>query len=1082
MDAPTLLTTNALLSSAAAVVMGVVLRTRKTYPGFGFWSASIACLALGAALLVPGVLPSTWAARLGRNAVLVASHLLLLRGMLAFRGIRAGWALEAVVALVFLLPFGVLSLDPGRLSARIVCYCLFSGALSLATVTITLRRRPPHFGSNDVLLVLWLSLFALISFGRAAQELADVSTAFETLQSFGSIYALAQILSAQLVTLTLISMNSQRIEWDHRASAQQLQAREEQLRSMGDNLPAGFIYRYEQKDGRRRFGHISGGVQRTLGLDPDAVMADARPLFAMLPPEAREGYAKDEARSAATLSNHHASLCFDLPGGQRRWLDIRSHPQRQADGSTVWDGVALDVTEQRRAEEDLHRTKSLVDSSEDAIISKALDGTITSWNRGAERLFGHTAAEAIGQSIEMIIPAERAFEERDILDQVAAGEGMPYFETGRLHRSGRRLEVSVAVSPIRDPQGHVIGASTIARDITDRLAARARAQRQSRFYLCLSQCNAAVARCDTQTALFDAICRAIIEAAGLRLAWVSLVDEAGALVVQARAGAPPDFPHDLPRGDRAGDAETPGPDVLALRTGEPVWCQNVQREPVARAWHAQAPHAGIHACAALPVRRASVVAGALTICAGEPHAFDDEARRLLVDLAANISFALDNFDREAARQGAQAALDAHRQQLEQTVERRTRQLAQASEQAEAASQAKTAFLANMSHEIRTPLNAMIGMAHLIRREALSATQSGRLSKLEAAARHLLDVLNAVLDLSKIEAGKMALAVVPLDIANTVAQVLAMLGDRAEAKQLRLLSDLDRLPPDLVGDPTRLQQALLNYAHNAIKFTEAGSVTLRVRLTGQDAHSALLRFEVQDTGVGIAPDALPRLFAAFEQADPSATRRLGGTGLGLAITQRLAVLMGGEAGATSSAGAGSTFWFTARFGRSASAAGGAQPPVATTAEEDLRRVHAGARVLLAEDNPVNAEVAQCLLEGVGLIVDTAADGATAVAMALAQDYQLVLMDMQMPLLDGLDACRAIRRQRGSAAPPIIAMTANAFAEDKAQCLAAGMVDFIGKPFDPPALYRLLLRWLGAPRAAAVDRLPGPTRTDALIRQV
>jgi signal transduction histidine kinase/ActR/RegA family two-component response regulator len=500
-----------------------------------------------------------------------------------------------------------------------------------------------------------------------------------------------------------------------------------------------------------------------------------------------------------------------------------------------------------------------------------------------------------------------------------------------------------------------------------------------------------------------------------------------------------------------------------------VWCQDFQSDPLTRPWHEQAPESGFQAAAALPVRRATAVVGALTICAGEAQAFDEETQRLLVDLAANISFALDNLDREAARRQAQQALDAHRLQLEDTVERRTRQLAEASQRAEAASLAKSAFLANMSHEIRTPLNAMIGMAHLIRREGLSPRQADRLFKLEAAARHLLDVLNAVLDLSKIEAGKMALEAVPLSVESTVANVLSMLDDRAEAKQLRLSSQVDPMARNLVGDPTRLQQALLNYASNAIKFTrQQGSVSIRALVAEQDEASALLRFEVQDTGIGIAADVLPTLFEAFEQADASTTRQAGGTGLGLAITRRLAAMMGGEAGATSLPGTGSTFWFTARLRRALPMMTGDGPPGPDnnkSAEHALRRRHTGTRVLLAEDNVINAEVALALLENVGLVVDLAEDGATAVDMALARDYRLVLMDMQMPRLDGLDASRALRLRHSSSAMPIIAMTANAFAEDKARCQAAGMDDFVSKPVDPQALYRMLLHWLDRSPAGA-----------------
>ncbi|MFN6994433.1 MAG: ATP-binding protein [Aquincola tertiaricarbonis] len=923
--------TNALLSSAAAMVMGVVLVTRKTYPGFGYWTAGIACLALGAALLVPGVLPPTWATRVGRNGVLMAGHLMLLRGMLVFRGWRVGPGLEAGVALAFLLPFGYLSLDGARLADRIVCYCLFAAAVNGATVMVTLRRRPPHFGSNDRLLALWLLLFALITLVRAAQELADISTAFESIKGFGSVYALAQILSVQLVTLTLVSMNSQRIEWDHRVSAADLQAREQQLRLIGDNLPAGFIYRYVLAGGQRLFHHVSSGITRTFGLTPAAVMHDAGPLFAMLAPQALDRYLSAEQHSAATLTDFHATLLFNLPDGRQRWLDVRSHPQRAPDGATFWDGVALDVT--------------------------------------------------------------------------------------------------------------------------DAVAARARVVRQAGLYRCLSQCNAAVARCTDQKALFDAVCQAIIDAAGMRLAWVSLADAHGRLQLQAQAGAPEDLP---PRLHADGDMPTPGDQ--ALRSGQPVWCQHLHSDPLTQAWQALAPQAGLQALAALPVRRAGRAVGTLTICAGEAQAFDPETQHLLIDLAANISFALDNFDREAAREQAQQALDAHRQHLEETVAQRTGQLAEARERAESASLAKTAFLANMSHEIRTPLNAMIGMAHLIRREDLSPRQADRLLKLEVAAKHLLEVLNAVLDLSKIEAGKMTLETVPLRVEAIVANVLSMLGERAEARRLRLHSEVDAMPRDLLGDPTRLQQALLNYANNAIKFTDQGGVTLRARLLAEEAHSAWLRFEVEDTGIGIDPEAMPRLFAAFEQADRSSTRRAGGTGLGLAITRKLATLMGGEAGAVPRPGGGSIFWFTARLQRSATASHAPVRRPEADAEEALRRRHAGARVLLAEDNPVNAEVAQAILEEAGLVVALAVDGEQAVAMALEGGYRLVLMDMQMPRLDGLDACRALRRQLPSATLPVIAMTANAFAEDRAECQAAGMDDFITKPVDPAMLYRLLLHWL------------------------
>ncbi|MGB4062318.1 MAG: response regulator [Azonexus sp.] len=373
--------------------------------------------------------------------------------------------------------------------------------------------------------------------------------------------------------------------------------------------------------------------------------------------------------------------------------------------------------------------------------------------------------------------------------------------------------------------------------------------------------------------------------------------------------------------------------------------------------------------------------------------------------------------------------------------------------AEAASIAKSSFLANMSHEIRTPMNGIVGMASILRHEGVTPKQADHLDKIDIAAQHLLVIINNILDISKIEAGKFVLEEIPVAISSLLNNVGSILADRIKAKNLHLLIKTEPLPPNLIGDPTRLQQALLNCTMNAVKFTESGDVTLRIRKLEESANSVLVRFEVEDAGIGIPPDTVLRLFMPFEQADNSMTRKFGGTGLGLVITRRLAELMGGEAGVSSSLGVGSTFWFTARLIKG-SAASITQATVHADVEAEIRQRYCGFRVLVVDDDEINREVAQIQLEAVDLVVHTANDGAEAVAMAQQTLYAAIFMDMQMPDVNGLEATKQIREIPEYRHTPIIAMTANAFSEDKARCYEAGMSDFLSKPFNPATLYATL----------------------------
>jgi PAS domain S-box-containing protein len=390
------------------------------------------------------------------------------------------------------------------------------------------------------------------------------------------------------------------------------------------------------------------------------------------------------------------------------------------------------------------------------------------------------------------------------------------------------------------------------------------------------------------------------------------------------------------------------------------------------------------------------------------------------------------------------------------LERSEAQLRVARDVAEAASQAKADFLANMSHEIRTPMNAVIGMAHLALKNEMPAKLRDYLEKIQRSGQHLLGIINDILDFSKIEAGKLDIELTDFVLDDVLQNVVGLVGERAAAKGLNLVLDL---APDLVrtplrGDPLRLGQVLINYANNAVKFTERGEIVLRAYKEADTGENLRVRFEVRDTGIGLTPEQQGRLFQSFQQADTSTTRKYGGTGLGLAICKKLATLMGGDVGVESLPGQGSVFWFTAALGKS-NAVVATKPP--TVAGPDLSGL-AGARVLLVEDNDLNQQVATELLAEVGIVADVAENGEVAVRKVKDRPYDLVLMDIQMPVMDGLAATREIRRLPEFASLPIIAMTANAMAGDRENYLSAGMSDQVVKPIDPPAFYAALGRWV------------------------
>jgi PAS domain S-box-containing protein len=742
------------------------------------------------------------------------------------------------------------------------------------------------------------------------------------------------------------------------------------------------------KDDKRRFVYVNKPFEDYFGVS----------LVALAGLTDIEGFPGEEAYAgiASPVVPKKVSICRH--GEITDWV-VTQFKYTDQHGRGFVGVLARDITLFQQLAAESKQFEAIIRSSSDAIVSKTLDGIITSWNPGAEALFAYAAEEMIGRSMLSLFPPERHDEEKLILQKVARGEVVHHYEAERIRKGGERIRVSVSISPVRSCDGSIVGASKIARDVTGRRRLEIDAQRL-----------AAIVHSSE-----DAIISKSVE--GTVLTWNRGAEKLFGYSEAEMLGQPMLrlFPpgraeeeryilEQIMKGERVEHFET-----VRLRKDGTVIELSVTISPIRDTQ--------------------GVIVAASTIARDI-----SERKRMQVELAAHLAV------------------------VEEQVRTRTDELEHARQRAVAASVAKSVFLANMSHEIRTPMNAILGFTHLLERDCQEPSQLQKLQRIEASGKHLLGLLGDVLDLSKIESGQLTIEQTALDVSLLLDRVYSIMVGRADEKGLKLWHDIDTrlVGMPLLGDPLRLTQVLINFISNAIKFSSKGSIHVVARIDQESVHDVSVRFEVEDSGIGISREDQERIFDAFVQADASTTRRFGGTGLGLAISRLLARLMGGDAGVVSEQGKGSTFWLAIRLGRGDPAALDKETAVAAAGT-----IRAHARVLLVEDNLLNQEVARELLQRADLLVRIANNGGEAVSLVHAEEFDLVLMDMQMPVMDGLEATRQIRRIFGKQGLPIIAMTGNAFGEDRRKCLEAGMNDHLAKPVDPHLLYEKLAAWIPAP---------------------
>ncbi len=676
------------------------------------------------------------------------------------------------------------------------------------------------------------------------------------------------------------------------------------------------------------------------------------------------------------------------------------------------------TVELTRAYADLQEKARILDQIHDSVISTDRNGLIISWNGGAQRMFGFSEEEALGRHVSIILPATMSEALQDDLRRGLRENGNHELETELKRNTGDVFEAHLSLTLLRDVKGRASAVFGIVMDIHERVRAEERLRNSERMY---------------QQILDAIVDMVLVRGPDTRVVWANRAFREFYHMNnnELRNLAP----------SALGDAALED-DIRVFRTGCTL---SIPEDSMAN----HKDEEGLF----------HTVKSAI---------FDSEGRVVMT-----VGVSRDIMDLKRA----QEERERYVHELEESRDRVQRQAELLSEQAvelknarDAAlegTKAKSEFLAIMSHEIRTPMNGVIGMTGLLLSTPMSDKQSDYAQTIRRSAESLLTIINDILDFSKIEAGRLNLEDIDFSLPESVDDVLDLFEDRAKTKGVRIRRKVSKQVPDFVrGDAGRLRQVLVNLTGNALKFTERGTVDVRVSLQSQSASDYLIRFEIEDTGIGIDEEAQQRLFHSFSQADSSTTRKYGGTGLGLSISKQLCSLMGGEIGVRSTPGQGSVFWFTVCLRHCEPGAHlnqGAADPMASIGDGFAD----GARILVVEDNPVNQKLALALLKRFGCHADMANNGLEAVDAYVSLPYDVILMDCQMPEMDGYEATRRIREISGDGPRiPIVAMTANAMQGDRERCLDAGMDDYLTKPIRFEELKSTMYAWLSALRAEVV----------------